>query len=694
MRIATIIIATAIAAAGNNAIAQQDGMLPCKNNDADLFHYLHGGDPAEIARIAQAEAELEAFTAEFVAQYQDGQRQPFIIPVVFHIIHNNGSENINDDQLYDAIRILNDDFNKLNPDWTSVKAEFLSIVADVGVEFRLAQKDPQGNCTNGITRTVSTLTYQGDNAMKALIQWPRNRYMNVWVAASANGAAGYTNYPSAFHNNPSGDGIVVQHTYVGSIGTGHPSRSRVLTHEVGHWINLRHAWGNSNNPGLESNCNGDDQVADTPNTIGWTTCFTQGTSCGSLDNVENYMEYSYCSKMFTNGQAARMIAALNSSTAQRNNLWQPANLTLTGVDQEPQLCLAQFKGDRQTICAGGSVTYTDLSYNGVQSRTWSFPGGTPATSSELYPTVTYAAAGVYPVTLQVSDGTNTMEVTQEACITVLPDPGAAVPFEEGFEAYANLGDSDWMLANPDNDNTWTLTNAAAFTGDKSVRILNTSAMNGRKDELISQPLDMSGESEVRLSFRYAYAQRNSSSDDRLRIWVSNNCGATWSMRQQLRGTQNLNTAGAPMTASFVPSGPEQWMYSEVTNVSAAYHVSDFRVKFEFESYGGNNVYLDDINLNGEVVGLEEFSGLADGALAVVPNPAHGTAQVIFDLPQAGMARLEVLDGLGRLLLAPHGGMLPAGVQRMDLSLHGLASGVYFVRLQSPHGSRVSRFVVE
>ncbi|MEX1131791.1 MAG: hypothetical protein WEC15_01075, partial [Flavobacteriales bacterium] len=163
----------------------------------------HNNDPGALDRIAEDREELEEFTREFEANYDPGARSTYVISVVFHVIHNNGPENISDEQLYDAIRVLNNDFNKLNTDWPGVRPEFLDIVADVGIEFRLARKDPQGNCTNGITRTVSQLTYSGDQAMKDLIQWPRNRYLNVWVAASANGAAGYTYRPGSVNNSPS-----------------------------------------------------------------------------------------------------------------------------------------------------------------------------------------------------------------------------------------------------------------------------------------------------------------------------------------------------------------------------------------------------------------------------------------------------------------------------------------------------------
>src|SRR5690606_12694505 len=110
------------------------------------------------------------------------------------------------------------------------------------------------------------------------------------------GAAGYTTYPSNWSGTSMSNGIKILHNYVGRIGTSSNSVSTALSHEVGHWLNLAHLWGDSNNPGLPGNCSDDDGVNDTPNTIGWTSCNLSGTTCdGVKDNVENFMEYSYCS---------------------------------------------------------------------------------------------------------------------------------------------------------------------------------------------------------------------------------------------------------------------------------------------------------------------------------------------------------------------------------------------------------------
>ena len=677
------------------AMAQQETPFHCQADELHLIKPLDQFTTEELAEMEAAREALEAHTRDFAEGWSEGSRSNYIITVVFHIIHDNGPENISDAQVFDAVRILNEDFNRQNSDWQNVRSEFLGIVADVGIEFRLAKKDPQGNCTNGITRTQSTLTYQGDQAMKNLIQWPRNRYMNVWIAASAGGpnTLGYTFRPNAVNNNPTWDGIVMVHSATGAIATSNPTRGRTLTHEVGHWLNLAHTWGNSNTPNLPENCNDDDGVADTPNTTGVQSCNLNSATCGSLDNVENYMDYSFCFKMFTNGQATRMIAALTSNTAQRNNLWQTNTLNLTGVLDEPQLCAAVFTANTNVICAGGSVTFSDQSYHGVQTRSWSFPGGSPATSTEENPTVTYAQDGEYPVTLTVSDGVNQVSTTQNSTVTVLANPGAATPVLEGFEDYSNLANSPWTVVNPNGNATFAITTAAAFSGTRSVRLQNSTSIAGQRDELVSNTYDMTGANGIVISYRYAYAQRTAGNDDRLRLYVSNNCGQTWSLRQQLRGSNTLNTGGT-VTGSFVPNGPGQWGFAEVTNISAANEVGEFRFKFEFESDGGNNVYIDDININGAPVSVEELLPGNNGALMVVPNPASGEARAIFNIDGNGTVRLELLDVLGRQVQLLHDGSMGRGEHRVELPIQGLQSGLYFVRLQQGAQSQVQRFVVK
>ena len=673
-----------------NTMAQVSG-TQCRNNDLDLLAPLHQWDPDRLAEMQAADEALEVETAAFDESRGGGN---YVIPVVFHIIHNNGPENIGDAQIEDAVRVLNEDFNKLNVDWPNVRPEFLGIVADVGFTLRLAQKDPSGNCSKGITRTISELTNDGTQDMKDLIQWPRNKYLNIWVCAYADGAAGYTQTPGSVSSAwaAPADGIVVLHTYTGSIGTSSLSRSRTLTHEVGHWINLRHCWGPTNTPGDPDNCSSDDNVGDTPNTEGWVNCNLLGATCGSvIDNVENYMEYSYCGKMFTNGQRTRMHSAINSSTAQRNQLWQPGNLTFTGTTGVDQLCAADFISDLRAICAGGQVQFSDQSYHGATSWEWSFPGGTPSTSTDEAPLVTYDTPGLYPVTITASNGIDDATTTVNSYITVMANPGMADPYSEDFESIAAIPDAEWQLWNPNDDETFQLMATAGYSGTHSVRMGNYWSEATNIDELLSPTIDLGNATTTLLTFRYALARRNADNDDTLRVYASNDCGATWSMRKQWRGATNLPTV-PDQNSIFTPNDAADWGYAEVTNISANYHVSDFRFKFYFMGDGGNNLWLDDINVNGVPVGVQEMLVL-NGGLAVVPNPVDDRADLYLDLRAGGATRIELLDVLGRTVQVVHDGMLASGEQRLTLPTSGMQNGMYMVRMTQGERSQLVRFTV-
>jgi PKD repeat protein len=669
------------------ALSAQESDFHCGANELGRMGTLVQGHPERVQEIDQAKAQLEDFTAHWQGNAaRDGEG--YIIPVVFHIIHNNGPENISDDQVRDAIRVMNEDYNKANPDWQDVQPEFLGIVANVGITFELARLDPDGNCTNGITRTVSPLTYDGDQAMKNLIQWPRNRYLNIWVSAGAGGAAGYSMYPSSVAGSwgAPADGIVILSSYVGSIGTSSVSHSHALSHEAGHWLNLKHCWGDSNDPGLPENCNFDDNVSDTPNTIGWTTCNLRGASCGSaVDNVENFMEYSYCSKMFTEGQKTRMLAALNSSTAGRNNLWTASNLALTGLADPPQLCTADLSADSRIICAGGSVNFADASYNGVTSWTWGFQGGSPATASIQDPVVTYNTPGTYDVSLTVGNGVDSINVVKPQYVIVLPDTGSALPFSESFENTGSLPSAIWSVTNADQDDMFQVNGSAGFTGTHALRLVNSSSDAGRVDELISNTIDLSTSGPTVISFRYAFAKRNNSNADALRVYISRDCGENWVLKRALTGS--LLATAPNQGGSFTPNGPDQWGYSETSPISGDFLSPDLRVKFWFQSDGGNNIWLDDININGAPTGIADQPDLANGGVKVYPNPAQDILNVVAGLDQAGPVQVELLDLLGRPVRQIAREVRPAGAASWNVSLEGLPDGLYLVRMTSRDGVR-------
>ncbi len=690
MRISLLLPACLLAFNYASSQIPQEEFLCGANEQPALLERI-AADPTVLQHAIQANQQLNAHTRDF-----DGAaaRNMYTIPVVFHIIHYNGTENISDAQIADAVRILNEDFNGLNPATPTVRPEFQDRVADVGIHFELARRDPDGNCTNGVTRTVSQLTYSGDFEMTQLIQWPRNRYLNVWVGQAANGAAGYTYYPMWLDDWPEADGIVVLHNYLGSIGTGAEYRSHVLTHEVGHWLNLMHCWGNSNEPGAQSNCDMDDGVEDTPLTRGWTSCSLSGASCGSeLDNVENYMEYSYCYKMFSEGQADRMIAALTSPIAQRNQLWTSSTLADAGLEEEPVLCEARFMHGRTELCAGGSVQFTDMSYHSVSSRTWSFPGGTPSNSNEEAPLVSYNEAGIYSVTLEVTDGTDTLSRIETDLIRVYADPGMPVPFFEGFEDIAALPEGGWWTKNVDGDNTFMVTDAVSYSGERSIMLQNGAGMMDRIDELRSPSLDLEGASGLAISFRYAFAKRQANNDDRLRVHLSVDCGVNWSVRKQLRGTTNLATAGV-VTGSFAPQGESDWDISIIDVPISTFHISDLLMRFEFLSDGGNNLYIDDINIHGTPVGLNETRPKDLSEIVLVPNPANDQSELLWTSLEKAPTRVTLRDVMGRELTTVLDRILIPGEQRVPIPVASLLPGVYLVEVQQGRTRQILRLIKE
>ncbi|WP_299455216.1 GEVED domain-containing protein [uncultured Microscilla sp.] len=297
---------------------------------------LQHANPLLKQQIENARQILEKQTTEFTtlsARKSSVSQSVLTIPIVFHVVHDGGAENISDAQIIESVKQLNEDFSATNPGVGDVVDAFKPLVANVGLKFVLAQKDPNGNPTTGITRTRSSHTYNGGNiGLKQLIRWPRNMYLNVWVVRSSDGGngSGFAFYPSGtVGSNAVYDGVVVSHWAVGRTGTAAATHYKLLTHEVGHWANLKHIWGGDTSNSDDSACNDDDDVSDTPNTKGTTGCELTATSCGSLDNNQNYMDYGTCSEMFTEGQKTRMLAAMNSSVGERNNLWTQANLDAT-----------------------------------------------------------------------------------------------------------------------------------------------------------------------------------------------------------------------------------------------------------------------------------------------------------------------------------------------------------------------------
>lgn len=639
----------------------------------EMHQLLYKADSGIHQKIIQNHNWLQEFTKEYIKNnYNNRQTVSYTIPVVFHVIHLNGQENISDAQIYDQMRIINEDYQKRNADTAAVIPFFKPISADCEIEFKLAKIDPFGNCTKGITRHVDSRTIGGGHNVKEIVQWPPNQYLNIYVCMQAAGLAGHALVPSAADTIAQWDGIVISHNYVGDIGTGDPSRSVVLTHEIGHYLNLYHTWGGNNVPsypylpvGEATNCNYDDDVADTPNTIGWSTCNLNHQSCGDLDNVQNFMEYAYCPAMFTNGQKLRMHATLNSPIAGRNNLVSASNLIATGVNLPDEFCKADFTANKTVVCNNNSVSFSDLSYHNASQWQWIFEGGTPSTSSIQNPIINYTTPGLYDVTLIASDGTNSDTLIISDYIRVLSNPGIGTSIIEGFDPYSSIDEMSFYAINYDQQQGWEVTDLTGRNSTKSLMITNLGNLSGQRDEFISFPINLSGMNAVTMSFDVAYAQTATNNQDKLFILVSTDCGQTWNVRKTI-SSPTLNTAGGIVSTPFIPT-QSQWKTETVTTITSGFWSSNFQVMFRFESGGGNNIFIDNINiLNPNHVGINEIAS----SFSIYPNPANEKLTVessLFDSFEA-----SIYDVTGRLIT--HFSLMNNEI--VDIS--NLTNGIYMI----------------
>jgi PKD repeat protein len=661
----------------------------------------------------QYEREQEAFEAMMAqkkGEIDHTKNTIYTIPVVFHVLHNGGTENISKAQILSAIDILNRDYAMLNPDTALIQAPFQSLKSKADIRFALATIAPDGTCFSGITRTLSPLTSQGEQGydqVAAIVSgndvyqgsWPGNKYLNIFVCKDIGGAAGYTNYPSNWSATQMTNGIWVLSNYVGNIGSSTENTSRTLTHEVGHWLNLAHLWGSTNNPNVSC---GTDNVDDTPSCKGTQSCIPRN-SCSDdnaywgfdqIDNIENYMEYSYCSKMFTIGQVARMRAALQVASTGRANVVSAANLTAVGANAAPALCDAKFSTPQPVVCVGSTIQFTDESFNLVNGWNWSFSGGTPATSTIQNPTVTYNTPGTYAVQLIATDGNliDTTNLTQY--ITVLPNP-TALPYFEDFETQTGLNSPNWFVDNPVG-NGFVLTTNVGHSGTKSAKLRNFGEANGNLDELTSGSFDLSGITSVTgatLSFRYAFRKATSNSHDYLKVFASNDCGQSWTIRKTISSSTLSQGNVAP--AEYTPASISDWGTYHVTNISSEYWNSNFKFKFQFVAGEGNNLYLDDINLYAgppsDVPVLALSEGIDFQSATVYPNPSSNEFNVIFQTQAPTSIDFTITDLSGKVIQT-NTIQANSGVNTVNVNTQLFAKGIYMVQLKTGEASKTLRVI--
>ena len=359
------------------------------------------------------------------------------IPVVFHIVYQNPSDawNISAAQVQSQLQILNEDFKRLNADTLNAPAAFRAVASGSNINFCLAQRDPQGNASTGIVRwafsqNAAWSTTQIDATIKPATVWDPTRYFNIWVVNISGGILGYAQFPvssglAGLTNSGAAntDGVVLLYNSVGrppaNPFTGVYNRGRTATHEVGHWLGLRHIWGDGSSCTATDYC-GDTPPSDAPNY----GCATTHSSCSGPDMVQNYMDYSddQCMNLFSLNQVQRMWTVLANSPRRASlltaNSCQPVSVT-------PGVLTAAFGVSDSVADFGGTVDTVQLidQSAGVPSTRlwtitpstgWAFAPG--STAFDAQPRLSFSVAGLYNVKLRVTNAFGSDSLTRTSCI--------------------------------------------------------------------------------------------------------------------------------------------------------------------------------------------------------------------------------------------------------------------------------------
>ena len=593
--------------------------------------------------------EFEAWLQERIRETRlnrDGG-QIMTIPVVVHVIHNGEAvgtgTNISDAQVLSQIEVLNQDFRKIyGTRGYNVHADG----SDTRIEYCMARRRPDGTATTGINRINRNAmgwtappydqAYM-DGTIKPATIWNPDRYLNMWVANLGGGLLGYAQFPersslrgmAAATSCPatpaaSTDGLVMLFSAFGTtdpnaaFALGFPyDKGRTTTHEIGHWVGLRHIWG-------DGNCSVDDFCQDTPTATAANYGCPTVNSCTDPapdrpDMVQNYMDYTddACMNIFTHDQTVRMRTVMLNSPRRRTLLTSNACVP-PSINDAAAVSLTHPVGDYCNATITPVVTIRNNGGNNLTSVTvrWQVNGGT-VNSFAWTGTLVPAATTVVTLTpLTVPLGEHSFKAW-----TVLPngaaDPepqrdtvhstfaytlGIAPPFSEDFESNV-FPPKFWSRVNVSDDcYTWAeVPNIVGIAGTRTTAAFvyhYNYAGSAQLDELVTPVIDLTGVTSATLNFDLAHRRYDATTNERLRILVSTNCGATWTTVvynkcDACAAPNNLNTLTAG-TADFFPTANTQWR-TESVNLDA-FAGQRIRLKFETTNSYGNNTFIDNVRI--------------------------------------------------------------------------------------------------
>jgi hypothetical protein len=685
--------------------------------NADYHDYLVKRDPKWDARRNAFEEQVQQVIAS--GKVNPHSQSAIVLPVVIHVVYNSPSSNISMTQALSQITVLNEDFGRTNADTVNTPAAFQPVAANTGIQFCLAQRDPNGNPTTGVEYRQTTVpSFTANDAVKFYAQggldiWDPTRYLNIWVCDfGSSGLLGYGEFPTGSPTNTYG--VVIQYDAFGNTGTVSApyNLGRTTTHEFSHCFNLYHIWGDDGNA-----CTGSDLCADTPNQAGSTFgCFTfphtdacSPTSPGIM--FMNYMDYTddACLNMFTQNQSTRMNAVLsvtpyNALSASNGcvpvvlmnddaaiTIITTPNGNSCSLNFTPVVVLKNWGANALTSCV---ISYqVDANTPSVYSWTGSLASlaTTPVTLSPMSTTSgahTFTAYTTMPNGVTDAQPSNDQTTSNFTVFT----SGVPLPYSEGFES-TTFVPAGWSYSNPDGSNTWQRTTQAAKSGVASAYMdnYNYSSGMGQTDDIITMPLDLTSVSNPVMTFEYAYVYYVDGSGtytDSLGVYISTDCGTTWSQLFKQGGAQLATATPVFNTNNEFDPTSSQWNF-KLISLSAYQSSTNVMIRFRNISGYGDQMYLDNINiLNAN--GVNDVSGPLQ--VALFPNPSTGQTLLQYTLPGTGEAQVIVRDVLGRTLMQTklQGGK--TGSCTIDLGKED--NGVYFVQLIAAGGSVTEKLVLK
>jgi hypothetical protein len=547
----------------------------------------------EQPEIIQQRISIEQHTQNFIASDDGSDRSVITIPVVVHVLWNTSAQNISDAQILSQLAVLNEDFRKMNADASSIPSAFATLAADSEIEFCLATLDPNGNPTTGITRTqTSVAEFPYGPEIKFTAQggkdaWPRSQYLNIWIGNIEGTILGYAQFPGG---SASTDGVVIDYLYFGTMGTAtYPfNKGRTATHEVGHWLNLYHIWGDD-----DGACSESDLVDDTPNQAG------ENYGCPAFPNVScsngpngdmfmNYMDYvdDDCMKMFSTGQRNRMRALFGAGGFRESLLSSPACGVPPACPSPTALTATNIVTTGATL-SWGTVGEASSGYQYVISTSNTAPSGAGTVHATTSVTVNNLTANTtYYLFVRANcgvDGFSTWSgpyTFSTPCSTI-----ATLPFTETFESNSSTR-SCWNMSDyvSGPQVSWTYNNGAISSSISSAHGGNTNVLFFYEDmnqsavtRLVSPTFNLSTVAAAEVSFWYA-SQEWESDQDELRVYYKTTSGGSWTLIPGAVYTSNVTSWTEVVLNLPTPSETYAIAFEGLTNYGHGVVIDDVQIR--------------------------------------------------------------------------------------------------------------------